>query len=289
MATFDEFSNELIKLNKNKLIEILYHKSVPDNVTVSDIVRKHINSENPDDFHDTVGEFAPPNLETNISNELKLVNVKLECATETINNLHEIIMYQKTIIDLQKNSQDKGENVNNRNSRTVKSNVAKSGKISDPPRKENPRPTKLASDNKLLHNDPQHVPLIKSKEHLISMNSSPVICGSQPSDGKDTAFSGAIRRVWIHVGKTAQGTSEDAIRDHLQRKFRSEQFVIEKLPQREGANSCSFKVGASFTMLEDLYKSENWPENVTVRRFRFFRDKKNTNERYKEESKDRAK
>ncbi|KAL3288025.1 hypothetical protein HHI36_002477 [Cryptolaemus montrouzieri] len=49
------------------------------------------------------------------------------------------------------------------------------------------------------------------------------------------------------------------------------QFIVEQLAEREGANCRPLKVGVDLEILDDLYKGENWPENITIRRFQFFR------------------
>lgn len=58
--------------------------------------------------------------------------------------------------------------------------------------------------------------------------------------------------------------------EHLQTKFPGQPFTVETLPVRQGAPSISFKVGANISLLEDIYKDENWPENITVRKFKSF-------------------
>ncbi|KAL3288246.1 hypothetical protein HHI36_002695 [Cryptolaemus montrouzieri] len=58
--------------------------------------------------------------------------------------------------------------------------------------------------------------------------------------------------------------------EHLKSKFPYIRSHVDKLPERENANSSSLKVGADLDLMEELNKSENWPINMTIRRFKFF-------------------
>lgn len=87
----------------------------------------------------------------------------------------------------------------------------------------------------------------------------------------DAAFSSVEGRAWLHVGKVTLNTTSSQIRAHLSGKFPKEDFEIEALPKRDDARSLSFKVGARFSLLEDLNRPEIWPAGVLIRRFKFFR------------------
>lgn len=94
--------------------------------------------------------------------------------------------------------------------------------------------------------------------------------------GMDSStFSGAPKRAWVYVGRVGDKVQEGQIEEHLKGKFLGKHFLIDKLPDREGARNSAFRVGADMSLLENLYKPENWPLGVMVERFGFFREKNN--------------
>lgn len=82
------------------------------------------------------------------------------------------------------------------------------------------------------------------------------------------SFQGRERKAWIWVGRVSVGTEEVRVLEHLQERFPGRAFSVEKLPFRDGAYSCAFKVGADLSLMDELYKAENWPRGVSVRKFR---------------------
>lgn len=91
------------------------------------------------------------------------------------------------------------------------------------------------------------------------------------STGSST-FLCAQRRAWMYVGRVGEKVQESEIEQHLNEKFPDEEFSIEKLSKRDiMSNSSSFKIGASLSLVDELYKPQNWPAGVVVKRFRFFR------------------
>ena len=92
----------------------------------------------------------------------------------------------------------------------------------------------------------------------------------------NNSFAGVTKRAWLHLGKVQLNTTAEQVQNYLQTTFPNKQFIVEQLPTRENANSISFKIGADYSLLEELQNEENWPENVTVRRYSFFREKSRT-------------
>ncbi|CAH0561686.1 unnamed protein product [Brassicogethes aeneus] len=97
-------------------------------------------------------------------------------------------------------------------------------------------------------------------------NSSKKVVGS----ATETAFQSAPRKASFHVGRASLNTSVENISNHFSKKFNRNEFLVEKCPSREGAKSVSFKVESTFSLLEEMYKSENWPAGITVRKYRLF-------------------
>lgn len=106
-------------------------------------------------------------------------------------------------------------------------------------------------------------------ESIDSPKSATIVRGSSTP----TSFASAEKQAWLSVGNVNLAANESHIQDHLKSKFPGRKFSVEALPVREEAKSRTFKVGADFEILDELYKSENWPKNIKIRRYRFFRGK----------------
>ncbi|KAJ3655462.1 hypothetical protein Zmor_004561 [Zophobas morio] len=103
-----------------------------------------------------------------------------------------------------------------------------------------------------------------------------IVRGCHDSENQTSSFSAAARRrrAWIYVGRTHTNTTPEDIEKYLQERFSNHNFIVEPLPRREDATSAAFKVGADFLLLDQIYKEENWPRNVIVKKFEFFRHKR---------------
>lgn len=88
------------------------------------------------------------------------------------------------------------------------------------------------------------------------------IIGSCKNVCKITA---APRKIWMHVGRVAQATTEVDVIEYLKGKINNEDFSCEKLDSR--GDYSSFKVGACSELLETLNDPDFWPSGVAVRRF----------------------
>ena len=75
----------------------------------------------------------------------------------------------------------------------------------------------------------------------------------------------------ISIGRVRKTTTCDQVRKALEGKHNDKNFVLEALPSNENAITASFKVGATASLLDELYKPENWPHNILVKRFKVFR------------------
>lgn len=83
----------------------------------------------------------------------------------------------------------------------------------------------------------------------------------------------APKKVFIYAGNFEVSTDDRQLDDYLQRKFPQREITIEKLPKRENAKSVAFKITADHDLLNVLNDSEIWPENILIKRFKFFRHK----------------
>lgn len=103
-----------------------------------------------------------------------------------------------------------------------------------------------------------------------------IIWGENETDDKSlpqSTFAAAVRRAWLYVGRVRHGVVADDIKSFLEDRFENCKFVVEALPVRETARSIAFKVGADYSLLEQLKDPSLWPKGVAVKRFTFFRGK----------------
>ncbi|KAL3269617.1 hypothetical protein HHI36_008681, partial [Cryptolaemus montrouzieri] len=84
---------------------------------------------------------------------------------------------------------------------------------------------------------------------------------------QSSSFTAVPKQIWVHVERAGLNITEDIVRNHLEKKFPTRKFTIRGLPIREDARSRSFSVGTDPDLMEDLYKGENWPCNITIKRF----------------------
>ena len=89
----------------------------------------------------------------------------------------------------------------------------------------------------------------------------------------DMNFSAAVKKGWVYVGRTNLNTTRQNVHDYLNKKYPDNNFQVEELASNPNAGSKSFKVGTEIGLLDELYKGENWPKGVLIKRFQFFRHK----------------
>lgn len=261
MASHDDYLSELNKLNKNKLIEIIINKRVPEGVIISENLRKHLNSQSEEGLFDVTADTDQPNLENNIQviklkSEIEILKTKLDSAKLRTNDLLNINEHQRTIIELQ-------ESVLNVNkSKRPYSVAAGAGNsveatlpVDEVPKKEVKRSTTVSEPAKKVKSSMAGTKIIKGTDTTSPLASYP-------------------KKAWIYVGRARLGTTSETVIKHLENKFPTRKFTAEALPVRDSANICSFKVSADLDMLDELYREENWPANIIVKRFVFFRSQR---------------
>ena len=133
-------------------------------------------------------------------------------------------------------------------------------------------PKKVIKNKKKKQKKPKQTQLTDNTQER---KSTLVIRGNeQLNSGSVNSFSAAAKRAWIYVGRTRADTTPQQVNNYLTNKYDGYEFIVEALPKREDASSISFKVGPDITLLNDLYKPENWPKDVLIKKFEFFRHKK---------------
>lgn len=86
----------------------------------------------------------------------------------------------------------------------------------------------------------------------------------------------AARRIWVYVGRCRSDLTVEQLTSYLQRQSPGHHFEVEKLTTK-GRNS-AFKVGTSYELKDLMYSPSYWPENILIKRFRFFRTRTVSNE-----------
>lgn len=116
--------------------------------------------------------------------------------------------------------------------------------------------------------------LLNSAQQMMPQRKQPeVVVGSADPTSRLSGFSGALSRAWLYVGRVTKGTTEHQVGQYLKKILPGREFVVEALPVNDNANSVSFKVGPDISLLDELNKPENWPKDVVVRRYNFFRSR----------------
>ncbi|KAJ3644232.1 hypothetical protein Zmor_026902 [Zophobas morio] len=113
-----------------------------------------------------------------------------------------------------------------------------------------------------------------SKDSTGNFKNRIIIGNAEPGPAThEVNFSAATKKAWIYFGRVKRGTTCENVTSFLTNKYKGKQFEVKDLPGNQDARSTSFKVGADLDLLEHLYKSDNWPAGVLVKKFnfRFFR------------------
>lgn len=269
MAPNVDLSSELSKLKKEYLIDIILTKKIPVGVTVTQEVRDFIENNEKDAFLDSESHnhnIVEGNLQNvtelfTLRNELKILQTELKCAQKIQTGLEKTIGDKEVIIELLNRNQNikykqfTDEKINNVATLTEKSRKSEAK-------------FELSSQSKSvlgMNNEPttkKNIP--KDTKETVKK---PTITGTENSQG---SFTSATRRAWLHVSRAGNHVKEEDIVDHLTKKFPRSEFHVQMQPKREDASSVSFKVGADFSLLDELNKPETWPEGIDVKRFRFF-------------------
>lgn len=277
MANQEEIYEELNKLKKSDLIQIIITKKVSSDFKISEKVKTII--ENSKQIFTcgnnmVVNDLTSTNSTDKVSyftiqNELKCNQVKLECSARLITELERTIKNQELIISLLKNDRncDTNKSFNTvATSSTINSSIGKNKKSLSIMENEN-------DNGDVIHKSANSY----SKSNLSVKNQSVTnnrnkIWGANDSldfPCSDDTFSGAVKRLWLHVGKVTIGTQVSQIEKYLNKKFPDNKFTVDELPLHPEAKTMSFKVGADFSLLEDLYNGAVWPKGVMIQKFKF--------------------
>lgn len=271
MGNTGEFYNELNKLKKELLIEIILNRSVPTGVVVSKELRKLIEVERVQVFN-VDDDKKEHNLNMDIcivqlKSDVKVLETKLQCTRTVMSAMEKTISDKEEIINLLRKQGGNSFVLQKKNhvaDRTEKLQD-ENNQISLKKFVEHRKPIVEATQQRTT--DRSSVPERPNRErtNVIIGN-----CEKSGDAGKST-FACAVRRAWLYVGRAEVGTSPQQVQSHLCGCFPGHNFDVEALPVRDDAKSVAFRVGADITLIDELRKPEMWPTGILVKRYRFFR------------------
>lgn len=104
----------------------------------------------------------------------------------------------------------------------------------------------------------------------------PSVVGSRKPDGSKLVAANVQKKTSIFVSRVDRQVSADDLQDYMKLTFGpAEVFLIEEQNVRSG-DYRSYRVQARLDLLERLLEPSSWPENVLVKKFRFFRPRTST-------------
>lgn len=274
MGSAGEFYNELNRLKKELLIEIIINKSVPTSITVSKELRRLIDGRG-DEVLEAADEETKSNLNTDVrviqlKSDIKVLESELKCARVVVSTMEKTIGDKEVIIDLLR-KQGKGSFMTN----SVEAETSVAGCTQKT--QNNGNRVALGRDlgyRKPMKDKAQKPPPTKSTgpEQAIKRKTNVVIgSGEKSGEAGKLTFAGAVRRAWLYVGRAEVNTSPQQVLDHLRGCFPDHNFDVEALPMRDDAKSVAFRIAADLTLIDELRRPEVWPAGIVVKRYRFFR------------------
>ncbi|KAK9875290.1 hypothetical protein WA026_007687 [Henosepilachna vigintioctopunctata] len=230
-----KLKSELMKLNKDVLIDIIITKCVPLKVSVSENLRNFVKNrceECADELPDTCDDILHIENEVDqLKCSLRIANTEKKSLKRLVQELEKTTTYQETIISLLKGGAQKFEE-----SLQAKTDVATTTEYSRAPTMFVQTPSTVRKSN-IKMNSRGRQPTEgarpgRGRREVIQGN-------SQPSSS--LSFDGAVKRAWLHIGRAKIGTQPHHIVDYLKSRFPDKTFTVEMLPKRDDALSVSFK------------------------------------------------
>ena len=92
----------------------------------------------------------------------------------------------------------------------------------------------------------------------------------------------APKKIWLYVGRIKPTIKPETIKRYLDNKIPNRDFTVELV---KCDTSAGFKVSADYDLMSTLYTETFWPKNILIKRFDFFRYKKNSRNTYRRPNK----
>lgn len=267
-----EFVEELNKLKKSELIDIIISKKVPEGVKLNENIRLAIfNNENCETLMPSLLETADKVRLTNLEIDLKCSHIELEYVKQLNAELKRTVNNLETIIELLKNGNPKIL-PNNESNRSVVANITKSSNLeifkgsAKPPTPSSSISSKetsaaiLSAQTKTKMNEVIHL----ENDNVAKANRPQKIIGSDSSDGDVSA--GA--KAWLFVTKYNMSYTAEQLEESLKKKFKNKSFTCVQLKNNWNFNS--FKVAVDPDIKDVLLDGKMWPNGIEVSEY-FFR------------------
>ncbi|CAH0552468.1 unnamed protein product [Brassicogethes aeneus] len=89
-------------------------------------------------------------------------------------------------------------------------------------------------------------------------------------------FKGISPKAWLHISRVKIGVTNDMIVSHIKNKLSlNEEDIVVKQIQETDRQKC-FMIGVPFVNIDDVYKTDFWPNGVGYKRFSFNYNNKGT-------------
>lgn len=91
----------------------------------------------------------------------------------------------------------------------------------------------------------------------------------------DSTFKSQPKKMWIFVGKVGEGVKKETVEEYIRSKCSIKnlnELIVNELTTR--GKSTSFQVGIDDKYYEDLKASDFWPSGIIIRRYNFWRDRR---------------
>lgn len=94
--------------------------------------------------------------------------------------------------------------------------------------------------------------------------------GTAKVTDKESGFTGADKKVWIYICSVKRTATEELVLKYIKDKpgYEDIPVAVKELPS-DPAYLKRFVVNAPFEKKDELYASEFWPQNVSIKRFNF--------------------
>lgn len=134
----------------------------------------------------------------------------------------------------------------------------------------NALPSGIRYSHSLSSGAPKHISQPTSDKSVLSVRSAPIVGSRKPADGVGIAAAKVYRKTSVFVSRLDKDVSAEDLTNYLSSTFgKEEKFVVEEQKVRSG-DYRSYRVEGKYDLLEELLTPSNWPENILIKKFRFF-------------------
>lgn len=74
------------------------------------------------------------------------------------------------------------------------------------------------------------------------------------------------------MGRVTPGSGLQEMKQHVSATFPGYETIVEMLPKWKNGKTEAFKIGLNYDLLEEAFKSDNWPKGSLIKKYTFFRE-----------------